>query len=74
VSPFDGEVTCQRTVVGSVPAAAAPIWMPVGCPAATDVAPLGEENPTAGSFPLPDEGGRSAADDAQVGSGLDDSV
>lgn len=73
-SPFGGGATRQWTVVGSAPAGAAPISTAVVCPVVTDSAPLGSENPTAGSCPLPYDGGLSDDDDAHVGSGLDASV
>ena len=73
-SPFGGGATRQRTVVGPTPAGAAPISTAVVCPVVTDVAPLGNENPTAGSCRAMYDGGLSAADEAQAGSGLDASV
>jgi hypothetical protein len=67
--PMGSEVTCQCTVVASPPADAAPSSTDAGCPAAAEVAPLGEENPMAGSSPDPNEGGLSPGEEAQPGSG-----
>jgi hypothetical protein len=73
IPPGSG-TTCQRTVVASSPAEAAPIVIVVGCPAVTVVAPLGSENPTAASWPDPKEGGLASGDEPQVGSGESETV
>jgi hypothetical protein len=72
--PLGTEATCQCTMVASPPADAAPSWTDAGCPAMSEVAPLGDENPTAGSSPDPNEGGLSAGDEAHAGSGEFDRV
>jgi len=72
--PLGTEATCQCTVVAPPPADAAPRSTDAGCPATSDVAPLGDENPTAGSSPDANEGGLSAGEEAQPGSGELDRV
>jgi len=69
VGPPATDVACQWTDTAPLPAGAMPIWTVVACPTTTVVAPLGDENPTAGSAPVPKEGGLSPGDDPQAGSG-----
>ena len=61
--------TCQRTDTGGELAEATPSCTVVGCPTTTVAAPLGDEKPMAGSTSEPNEGGTSAGDDPQAGSG-----
>ena len=70
VSPLGSGTACQCTVVAVVPADATPIWSVVDCPAVTVVPPLGSENPTAGSCPVPKDGGARPGEVPQSGSAV----
>ena len=70
VSPPVSGTARQWTVVACTPAEATPIWRVAGCPAVTVVAPLGCEKPTAGSWPVPKDGGLAFADEPQAASGV----
>jgi hypothetical protein len=61
-------------VVDRSPAGATPNRIVVACPAVTVVVPLGIEKPTAGRCAAPNDGGLASGDDAQVGSGVPESV
>jgi len=74
VGPPATDAACQWTDTAWLPAGAIPIWTAVGCPATTVVAPLGDEKPTAGSAAVPGDGGLSAGDEPQAGSGELDRV
>ena len=65
---------CQRTVAPSVPAGARPRVIGVGRPTVNVVAPLGSEKPTAGSWPVPYDGGAEPAAEPQEGSAVLESV
>jgi hypothetical protein len=66
--------TCQCTVGPSLPAGARPSVIDAGWPTVNVVDPLGSEKPTAGSWPLPKEGGAAPAEEPQEESAVPESV
>lgn len=74
VTPAGSAATCQSTVTAWPSAEAAPSWSVVACPAVRARAPLGTEEPTAGTWPAVYEGGASAGSFPHAGSGLAERV